>query len=382
MLLAPEAELVLRSAKLSVDPRWHALCSHALRWGDVLAVATDERAASVLSHRLPPAAPDEAKAAFRRIALVTEFRNAQLNQLLRETLVSLDRSGVETMLLKGCALVARGIATTAERPMSDIDLLVPPEVAHEAWTTLQHSGWRWDRDRFPGHLYERQHHLPPLVDTTGTSYRLEIHHDLFPPHHPFSLTSAEVWRRGALVPFGEVETRVPDLCSALIHTAVHFVWSHTFQSKTWRTFRDLELVLARTEVDWSALVEAAYSARAASCTYWTLRLARTVIGTAVPDDVLQRLRPRRSEPLLKRLERHYARNMLFTGTRCPSDRFNRLLWEAGVCPRSQGHGAARPWDGTFRIPEVVEWERARGRAGVAHRARQTARLVQYVWNLR
>lgn len=381
-LLTPEAEFVLRSAKATVDDRWRSLCGQPLRWDEVLAVAADERAAQVIARALPPEAPEEARAAFRRIRLVAEFRDAQLDGLNEATLACLERSGAAAVLLKGGALVASGIATTAERPMSDIDLLLAPDEALDVWERLQHAGWRWDRERYPGHLYERQHHLPPLVDAAGSDYRLEIHRDLFPQHHPFPLTADDMRRDSTAVEFRGARIRVPNPTHLLIHTAIHFAWSHALESKAWRTFRDVELLIARTPVDWRAVVDAAKRTRATSCAYWTLRLARAAIDTSVPGNVLDSLHPARSERLLRRLERHYARNMLLTQGRCPSERLNRMLWEAGVNPQRQGHGNVRPWDRNVRIPEVVEWERARGRTGLMDRWRQTRRLAHYVWDLR
>jgi hypothetical protein len=380
--LSREATLVLRSARITPDPEWHALCAQPLRWQEVIAVAADERAASVLSRRLPPNTPDDARAALRRFALVAEFRHAQLEQLYKTTLAALASAGRDAVLLKGGALMARGIATAAERPMSDLDLLLPPDQAQNTWEQLQDCGWRWDRERFPAPLYERQHHLPPLVDAGGSSYRLEVHRDLFPPFHPFALSADDVRRASTTVQSNETPIRVPDSTHLLVHSAIHFAWAHTLESKAWRTLRDVELLTTRTEVDWSELVDTALQVRAGSCTYWTLRLAQSVIGTPIPHDVLERLKPPRSDATLRRLERHYARNMLLTPSRCPSDRMRRVFWEAGICPKHQGHGTARPWDGTFRIPEVQQWDEGRGTMGVSDRLRQTGRLARYVWELR
>ncbi|MEO8586863.1 MAG: nucleotidyltransferase family protein, partial [Acidobacteriota bacterium] len=67
------------------------------------------------------------------------------NQLLRhrgaDVVRSLESAGLETLLLKGAALVASGYVDVGARPMSDVDILVRRRDANAAMDTLLAAGW-------------------------------------------------------------------------------------------------------------------------------------------------------------------------------------------------------------------------------------------------
>src|SRR5262245_24569249 len=79
------------------------------------------RLSSDLRQRIPAPLAEQ----FRRRALVAEFTLHQLERLLGESLEALDRAGVDVVLLKGAAMVGTTYGSCVERPMGDIDLLVP-----------------------------------------------------------------------------------------------------------------------------------------------------------------------------------------------------------------------------------------------------------------
>ena len=72
-------------------------------------------------------------------------RNQLQQQGLDEALRLLHGSGIETMLLKGSALLHGVYSSPAARTMEDLDVLVAPERARRAIDTLVASGW----DIFP-----------------------------------------------------------------------------------------------------------------------------------------------------------------------------------------------------------------------------------------
>jgi hypothetical protein len=138
---------------------------------------------------------------------------------------------------------------------------------------------------------------------------------------------------------------VPDPLYLLLHTCLHFAWTPMFRRGGWRTFRDVKSLISRYDLDWDGFVRLARSHRAGTCCYWTLHLARELVGAPVPDDVLKALRPPLATVVLRTLERHFALILLPSATSCPSVRLRRMMWVTGIQPRRSGHGTSRPWQG-------------------------------------
>jgi len=64
----------------------------------------------------------------------------------------------------------------------------------------------------------------------------------------------------------------------------------------------------------------------------------------VPPAVLRELSPALPEAALSRLAVHFAGNALpLPGAKPRSVSLSRALWTLGIRPRTQGHGASRPW---------------------------------------
>jgi hypothetical protein len=384
--LSREARLLLLAAGDPANERVaHEVLEAGVDWKRLLSLAQEERATTIAWRWLQRVAAgrltSEAELAWRKLAMVSEFQLLRLERRLYEVVELLASRGIDVMLLKGSALAYTTYASFADRPMGDLDLVLRPEQAREAWSLLQTRGWRWPADRWPEERYTAHQHLPPLMDAGGEGLRVELHTDVLPGGHPFQLDTALLWDSGRSISLHGHPVLVPDPLLSLLHLCIHFAWSHQMQWGGWRAFRDVDL-LARAEIDWQRFVALARESRAETCCYWTLRLARTLVGAHVPDDVLVALRPALPKALLDRLERHYALQLFPTEHGCPSVRVGQRLWEIGIAPRSSGHGSARPWqvsnawlEGTAREPTSESW-RKRLMRGTLHVARSVGYLCQ------
>ena len=353
-LLSREAQLLLLTAGgPSNDAPLRRLLASELDWRALGTLARAEQATLIVWRRLQRLEADrlplEVATAWRKLAMVSEFDSLRLEQRLHEAVEALATRGIEVMLLKGSALAYTTYSSFADRPMRDVDLLVPPEHAREAWSVLQTSGWS-PSTQWPAEWYTRHQHLPPLVDLQAERFRLELHTDLFPSGHPFGLSADALWSGAKTVRLDRHTVRVADSVQQLLYLCIHFAWLHMMQWGSWRTFRDVEATTGRSGMPWERLVDLARESRATTCCFWTLRLARNLVGVRVPDDVLRVLRPPLPEFLLDRLERHYALQLFPTESRCPSVRLGRRLWELGIAPRWSVDGATRPWRGTRGVP--------------------------------
>lgn len=362
--LSPECRLVFLSANKNApanDEAIAALARGPINWVRVLAIAERENAVAALWRILAPTSrstmPAVAADHFRRSAMVSDFRMLYLDQRVQETLRVLREHGVQVMLLKGAALAASVYSSFAERPMSDVDLLIRPADVERTRRALSASGWRENTDPAFAGLFAQHHHLAPFYDDSATRLRAEAHTALLPTDQPFAISSDAFW--AAATPSSEAYSAalIPSTTHLLWHASVHFAWSHVMQFGAWRTFRDVNELIRSASVDWDEFVGMARRTRAASSCYWMLRLAARLSGAPIPADVLARLRVPTPESIRGALERHFIANIAVgEGAPCPSVRLTRQMWRLAIRPGWSGHaadnseGRRREWEAVVRGP--------------------------------
>ncbi|HJU88930.1 MAG TPA: nucleotidyltransferase family protein [Gemmatimonadaceae bacterium] len=380
-MLSPEARLVLASAARDNDAALRASLGTELDWGKVLWLAEHERATSVLWQRLSavglPNVPAAAAEQLHRIAMVSDFRMLYMRQRLEETVRRLAHEGIDVMMLKGAALAEAVYGSFTARPMNDLDLLVPHDRAQEARDSLLGAGWAGDVDEHIARIYEHHHHLPPLVDVSGTEAKLELHTSLFLEGHPFVLTAERVWDGRQGLDLGGVMAYVPSLSHMLLHTCLHFAWSNQLRSGAWRTLRDVDHIVGRRDMNWPEFVALAGESKAETLCYWSFRLASGLIGTRIPGDVMRALSPGLPPAILRRLARHYVHQALPTEWICPSERVGRWMWSAGMRPARSGYGRERPWRHEDRI-RTPGYEELGATDKVTNHLRQLPRWGRYL----
>lgn len=310
------------------------LVGAGFHWPTVAMLANLERATFVLWQRLNtldlPPDSDEGRTSLAPLARIWEFKLSHLENLLHRLIHTFNQANIECLLLKGSGLAYAVYPSFADRPMSDLDVLVRPEQAKEAWRLAQREGWLWNAHEFPNAKYASHHHLPPLHDAAGSGAHLEIHTDLMPHGHPFRLSAGEVWRDARKIQVDGQSFLVPSLAHQVVHTCLHFAWAHTLQSKSWRTFRDIWAYTMNNDLPWDQVVTTARACRADTCCYWTFRLARNLVRLRVPSQVLKALQSPLFDFMSPILERHYALGMLPSTNHCPSVAVNNFMWKLGI----------------------------------------------------
>jgi len=277
--------------------------------------------------------------ALRRMAAVADFQLVGFARGLEQTVRVLADEGIPVMLLKGAALAHTVFDSFAERPMGDLDLLLPADRVQEGWDALHEAGWEPEFGEAK-QFWEDLQHLRPLVNPARLPVAIEIHRTIVRPG-PFDIDYERLWRSSRLLRIGGVEARVPSPHHQILHLSVHLAWQNMLSRLVVRTSRDVARVIDRDPPEWDALEEVALESRAGSCVYWTLRLGRSLGVTPVPETTLETLRPALPRTVLDALERIYLSTALGDGY--PSVRLGRLFWKVGIRPGRSGHGPRRPW---------------------------------------
>lgn len=317
-----------------------------VNWPRLLQLATDENALIVLRDhikRVVRTVPVEVERHVVVLALHREFRLRQLQHRLEESLRALNAAGIDALLLKGAALAYTVYGSFGVRPMRDIDILVRHGQAEAARGAMMDVGWVTDPEVPGDRSYDTHHHLPPLCDGKVNGLRLEIHRALLPAGHPFRFSDDEIWSEARVASTGSGEAFVMHPVHHAVHVAIHFAWSHMLKMGAWNAFRDLAVLNAAGHFDWMEFATTASRWGAASCCYWTLRLAQELSGLQVPQTVMRKLHPLLPEVVRRPLTRHFVKGLLHNGAACPSARLDQALWSLAMQPRRDGHGSIRPW---------------------------------------
>jgi hypothetical protein len=342
-----ESDLVFRLAQPGRGTRRSIDFGSVGDWNRLVQFASEENALIALRKCLAGDAgktiPVNVERQVAILSLDREFRMRRLQERLEQSVVALNRAGIEPLLLKGGALAYTVYCSFAARPMRDIDLLVPPDRADDARSIMLQSGWQLDPELPGDRSYDAHHHLPPLRDAVSSGLRLEIHRALMAAGHPFRFTRDELWSAARRVQVGAGHALVMHPSHHAVHIAIHFAWGHMLNLGAWHAFRDLAALATKGVLDWSDFARTASRWGASTCCYWTLRLGRELSALPVPDGVLHQLRPRLPELVRRSLTRHFVRELARNDAGCPSARLNRALWTMAMQPERCGHGAVRPW---------------------------------------
>ncbi|MBX2867069.1 MAG: nucleotidyltransferase family protein [Acidiferrobacterales bacterium] len=123
---------------------------------------------------------------FIALKLRHQTSNAARTLALKEILSFFSARQIDAILLKGAALMHALYANISLRPMSDLDILVPPAKAELAQQCLRELGYKIHENKNP---YLGDHHHLPMASNTvnGVSIHVEIHTDALSRDAPGSI---------------------------------------------------------------------------------------------------------------------------------------------------------------------------------------------------
>lgn len=200
-------------------------------------------------------------------------------------LEALSSKGIDSLLLKGAALVADGSTPDlGTRVMSDVDALVPFARATDAATALTEAGWRmlssrtFDEERTRGHSVS-------FLD--ADNHQVDLHwRALFDP-----ADDSAVLRRRVPAELVGQPTFVPSPADQLVLTCLHGIGWH---GAPLRWIADsTQLLRQHPDLDWDVVVSEARARRSAHRIASQLEVLQDVMGLPVPGHVVPELRSER-----------------------------------------------------------------------------------------
>ncbi len=195
--------------------------------------------------------------------------------------------GIPLVALKGWALLPFYDDDVAQRPMSDVDLLVPRARALEAVDLLLAGGWQlppWQ----PRADFERSMRKVHGAGLRKGHAEIDVHWASLLEDNA-EHADDELWARAERRSLLGRELLVPDATSLLFHGCVHGSRWSPRSSIVW--VPDALRVLARANIDWPRLVRHARDRYLQLPLRETLRFLKERLGAPVPDEVLDALVP-------------------------------------------------------------------------------------------
>lgn len=254
------------------------------------------------AHGLLDAVPAQPRAHLEWVrALATRHRQAVRFEVecIQAALARVDGLA-PLLLLKGAAYAMAGLRAGAGRLFGDIDIMVPKARLDEVESALMLHGWASTQVDAYDQRYYRQwmHELPPMQHVRRQS-SIDVHHAILPqtaPLHP----DPDLLRAAAVPVDGAPGLATLAPADMVLHSAVHLFFDGEFD-KGLRDLLDLHRLFqefgARSGF-WEALPARARALELERPLFYALRYSRRLLGTAVPDTVLQALAPAGPNPAL------------------------------------------------------------------------------------
>ena len=276
-------------------------------WTSLIDLADEQMVGPTLRHHLlspvfTPALPYQ----IRQLAGASQRRTAMANMRIhsdfRRVVLALQARAIPVIALKGLHLISLVYGDLALRTTGDIDLLVPARDLTSAGVVVEELGYA---PLTAYHVSRRalpycEHHLPRFIKRGETP--VEIHWHITGPDSTLSIDVENVWDRAVPARIAGVDALVFSPEDLLLHLCVHATYSHLCEVST-RPWCDLAQTIRRhsESMDWVQIVARAGRWRCRRGTYLALRLARDLLSAAVPDDVLESLKPAEFDERILRL---------------------------------------------------------------------------------
>lgn len=223
----------------------------------------------------------------RQVYLTTWAASKRLRPQLLQLLEAFDEADVQSVLLKGAALVAGYYHDAALRPMSDFDLLVQEADLEPAITLLQRLQWQAEGDKPVADILRQRRvgHAWQFSLTDGQSCDLHWR-PVLRCHSP--AVASFFWDAAETVSVYGQTARIPCATALLFHVCIHGLqWSWTGHTR-W-VADALTLLNSDKPVDWSGLVRVARHANMTVRLHTALAYLSTRFNAPVPPSALEEL---------------------------------------------------------------------------------------------
>ena len=213
------------------------------------------------------------------------YKNEILMHRLASLLSAFEEAGIETMVLKGAALIHLYYKESGVRPMLDADVLVHPRQVQHAMDVLDKLQWKPFR-----YLQPRMRipivHSTPFEDDGGR--QLDLHWHLF--WECFNANDSGVyWKNAVPIQIRGAKTLALNSTDQLLHTCWHGARWNEVPPIRWVADAMAILAVSGGQIDWTSLLKKAQRHRIVLPVKDSLAYLRNKFDAPIPDHVLKTL---------------------------------------------------------------------------------------------
>ena len=208
-------------------------------------------------------------------------KNQRLFYEMNKVLQYLHDAGIQTMILKGVALIVLHYKNYAVRPMADIDILVPTSQALSTINLLNKAGWIQTTNLIDEHLCYR--HSMQFKDQSGKE--LDLHwHLLYESCQEDSDTL--FWDGAVPVRINDVSTYALNPTDTLFHVIIHGIRWNLEPPIRWIADAMSIINSTESEIDWPRLIIQAKKSRLVIPVKEALNYLREKFQAPIPNSII------------------------------------------------------------------------------------------------
>ncbi len=215
----------------------------------------------------------------------TWYKNQVLFHAIALLLRSFHDAGIETMTLKGAALVSLYYKDYGLRPMNDFDLLIHMNQVSAAMNLLRALGWT-PMDFEPADKYMSVSYSHGFRN--GKGQEIDLHWHVLSQCREANADD-DFWEGASETRFHDVPTCVLNPTDQLLHTCIHGArWNYT---PPFRWVADTSIILdtSQSEISWNRLIEQSRKRRLVLPLRETLNYLKDLVAAPIPSEVLRRI---------------------------------------------------------------------------------------------
>jgi hypothetical protein len=216
---------------------------------------------------------------------LTWYKNQiTINQIL-PVLQTFHSAGIETLILKGAALISYFYKNYGVRFMNDFDLLVRPANLPTAIAILQQLNWKCPPEKLKITNISISH---AILFKHESGMQLDLHWHLLPECLEKN-ADEDFWQEALSSEIGNVPTLVLNPTDGLFHVCIHGAkWS---QVPPIRWVADAIAIInsSPTAIDWDRLLVQAQKRQMVLRLKATLTILRDLLDVAIPESILKNL---------------------------------------------------------------------------------------------
>lgn len=273
------------------------------RWPEIINMALKHNLGPMLWSVVKQADVKTEDASFEPLhksAIQTACRQIFFEQSIFSLSRVFDRAQIPCVWLKGASLGLTVYAQPSQRPMGDLDVLVPFELRDTALHIAQSEGYDFfchagQLNCWQDSLTEKVSHHYALKGGYGSNINLELHYRLLGSNK--NLLPLEhlqwFWNQLETIRFEDVSLSIFNPEAHLLYLIAHAILQHGENDFLLIRFFDMHLLISQKVIDWPLVVNQATALNWTYASERALRYVARIFNTPVPEFVFRQLRERR-----------------------------------------------------------------------------------------